>query len=63
VPLGVPSLIGALMLIGGLVSSTLRTLVVLPSLYYLLEGAKERREEKRTAVVMEMPELPPAGGA
>ena len=33
----------ALVVIGGLVSSTLLTLVVLPSLYYVVEGAKERR--------------------
>ncbi|WP_403022452.1 efflux RND transporter permease subunit [Salinibacterium sp. GXW1014] len=37
----------AIVVIGGLVSSTLLTLVVLPSLYYLVEGAKERREQKR----------------
>ena len=37
----------AIIVIGGLVSSTLLTLVVLPVLYYLVEGAKERREAKR----------------
>jgi len=37
----------AIIVIGGLVSSTLLTLVVLPVLYYLVEGAKERRETKR----------------
>ncbi len=37
----------AIIVIGGLVSSTLLTLVVLPSLFYLVEGAKERRDEKR----------------
>ncbi len=37
----------AIIVIGGLVSSTLLTLIVLPVLYYLVEGAKERREEKR----------------
>jgi HAE1 family hydrophobic/amphiphilic exporter-1 len=37
----------AIVVIGGLVSSTLLTLVVLPTLYYLVEGAKERREDKR----------------
>ncbi len=37
----------AIVVIGGLVSSTLLTLVVLPTLYYLVEGAKERREAKR----------------
>lgn len=33
----------AIIVIGGLVSSTLLTLIVLPVLYYLVEGAKERR--------------------
>jgi hydrophobic/amphiphilic exporter-1 (mainly G- bacteria), HAE1 family len=39
----------AIVVIGGLVSSTLLTLIVLPVLYYLVEGAKERREDRRTA--------------
>ncbi|HEU4807660.1 MAG TPA: efflux RND transporter permease subunit, partial [Homoserinimonas sp.] len=39
----------AIVVIGGLVSSTLLTLVVLPSLYYLVEGAKERRIERKPA--------------
>jgi HAE1 family hydrophobic/amphiphilic exporter-1 len=39
----------ALVVIGGLVSSTLLTLVVLPVLYYLVEGARERREDRRAA--------------
>lgn len=39
----------AVIVIGGLVSSTLLTLVVLPALYYVVEGAKERREDKRAA--------------
>jgi hydrophobic/amphiphilic exporter-1 (mainly G- bacteria), HAE1 family len=39
----------AIVVIGGLVSSTLLTLIVLPVLYYLVEGAKERREDKRAA--------------
>ncbi len=34
----------AIVVIGGLISSTLLTLLVLPSLYSLVEGAKERRE-------------------
>ena len=34
----------AIVVIGGLISSTLLTLVVLPALYSLVEGAKERRE-------------------
>jgi HAE1 family hydrophobic/amphiphilic exporter-1 len=40
----------AIIVIGGLVSSTLLTLVVLPVLYYLVEGAKERREDRRARV-------------
>jgi HAE1 family hydrophobic/amphiphilic exporter-1 len=38
-----------IIVIGGLVSSTALTLLVLPALYSLVEGAKERREAKRTA--------------
>ena len=38
-----------IIVIGGLISSTLLTLVVLPVLYYLVEGAKERRETRRAA--------------
>ena len=34
---------------GGLVSSTLLTLLVLPALYWVVEGAKERREARRAA--------------
>ena len=36
-----------IIVIGGLVSSTVLTLLVLPALYSLVEGAKERREAKR----------------
>ncbi len=39
----------AIVVIGGLVSSTLLTLIVLPVLYYLVEGAKERRVDRREA--------------
>ncbi|WP_255560119.1 efflux RND transporter permease subunit [Salinibacterium sp. M195] len=39
----------AIIVIGGLVSSTLLTLVVLPVLYYVVEGAKERREDRKAA--------------
>ncbi|HWU45527.1 MAG TPA: efflux RND transporter permease subunit, partial [Humibacter sp.] len=39
----------ALVVIGGLVSSTLLTLVVLPTLYNLVEGARERRAARRAA--------------
>ena len=37
----------AIIVIGGLVSSTLLTLVVLPTLYNLVEGAKDRRLERK----------------
>jgi len=37
----------AIIVIGGLVSSTLLTLVVLPTFYYLVIGRKERRFERR----------------
>jgi len=39
----------AIVVIGGLVSSTVLTLLVLPTLYNLVEGAKERRRERRAA--------------
>jgi HAE1 family hydrophobic/amphiphilic exporter-1 len=39
----------AIIVIGGLVSSTVLTLVVLPTLYYAVEGAKERRAERESA--------------
>lgn len=37
----------ALVVIGGLVSSTLLTLIVLPALYFLVERALERRRDRR----------------
>ena len=37
----------AIVVIGGLLSSTLLTLVVLPVLYYVVEGARERRRARR----------------
>ena len=37
----------AIVVIGGLISSTVLTLIVLPTLYNLVEGAKERRRVKR----------------
>ncbi|WP_405374809.1 MULTISPECIES: efflux RND transporter permease subunit [unclassified Microbacterium] len=40
----------AIVVIGGLVSSTVLTLLVLPALYNLVEGAKERRIAKRGGV-------------
>ena len=39
----------AIVVIGGLVSSTVLTLIVLPTLYNLVEGAKERRAARRAA--------------
>ncbi|OZD56713.1 hydrogenase expression protein [Rhodococcus sp. 06-1477-1B] len=39
----------AVVVIGGLVSSTFLTLLVLPTLYNLIEGASERRRERRAA--------------
>lgn len=39
----------ALVVIGGLVSSTVLTLIVLPTLYWLVEGFRERRVERRAA--------------
>jgi multidrug efflux pump subunit AcrB len=41
----------ALVVIGGLVSSTLLTLVVLPALYAVVEGARERRADRRSSAV------------
>src|SRR5690606_18863663 len=37
----------AIVVIGGLVSSTILTLILVPVLYSLVEGAKERRREKQ----------------
>lgn len=48
----------AIVVIGGLVSSTLLTLIVLPVLYYLVEGAKERREDRRAAKAAGAAETP-----
>jgi HAE1 family hydrophobic/amphiphilic exporter-1 len=45
----------AIVVIGGLVSSTLLTLVVLPVLYYLVEGFSERRAERRDAANRDAP--------
>jgi HAE1 family hydrophobic/amphiphilic exporter-1 len=38
-----------IIVIGGLISSTVLTLLVLPALYSLVEGARERREARRAA--------------
>lgn len=54
----------ALVVIGGLFSSTLLTLLVLPSLYDLVEGGRERRRAKRAAKRdEEASDSPPAVGA
>ena len=45
----------AIIVIGGLVSSTLLTLVVLPTLYALVEGARERRQAKAAAAAAAAP--------
>jgi HAE1 family hydrophobic/amphiphilic exporter-1 len=37
----------AIVVIGGLVSSTVLTLIVLPTLYNLVEGARERRAARK----------------
>ena len=42
----------AIVVIGGLVSSTILTLLVLPTLYNLVEGAKERRAIRRGDVAL-----------
>lgn len=39
----------AIVVIGGLISSTFLTLLVLPTLYNLVEGAKERRQQRHAA--------------
>lgn len=49
----------AIVVIGGLVSSTVLTLLVLPTLYNLVEGAKERRQARRAGGTD--PEGPGAG--
>ncbi|WP_396656052.1 efflux RND transporter permease subunit [Microbacterium sp.] len=43
----------AIVVIGGLISSTLLTLVVLPTLYNLVEGARERRGAKRSGAAVD----------
>lgn len=54
----------ALVVIGGLFSSTLLTLLVLPALYDLVEGGRERRRAKRAAKRDEAAAAaPPAVGA
>ncbi len=55
----------ALVVIGGLVSSTALTLIVLPVLYDLVEGGRERRKAKRAAKAQggELPTEPEAPAA
>lgn len=48
----------AIVVIGGLISSTVLTLVVLPTLYNLVEGAKERRRARRAGGGTAAPEAP-----
>ena len=54
----------AIVVIGGLISSTLLTLVLVPTLYTLVENRKERsrtkREERRAAKAGRLPEPEPA---
>jgi len=53
----------ALVVIGGLVSSTALTLVVLPALYDLVEGRRERRDAKRAAAAARADAAAGAGSA
>jgi multidrug efflux pump subunit AcrB len=53
----------AIVVIGGLVSSTVLTLLVLPTLYNLVEGARERRVARRAARDGSDPALAPASSA
>ncbi|MCU1416466.1 MAG: AcrB/AcrD/AcrF family protein, partial [Schumannella sp.] len=48
----------AIIVIGGLISSTVLTLIVLPSLYSVVEGAKERREDRRARKAAAGPKTP-----
>jgi HAE1 family hydrophobic/amphiphilic exporter-1 len=48
----------AIIVIGGLISSTVLTLVVLPSLDSVVEGAKERREDRRARKAAAGPKVP-----
>jgi HAE1 family hydrophobic/amphiphilic exporter-1 len=50
----------AIIVIGGLVSSTLLTLIVLPVLYNLVEGTRERRRNRREARAQERAAVEPA---
>jgi HAE1 family hydrophobic/amphiphilic exporter-1 len=52
----------AVVVIGGLLSSTLLTLILVPALYTMVEGRKERKAEKRArklgAVTLPQPAQP-----
>ena len=50
----------AIVVIGGLVSSTVLTLVVLPTLYNLVEGARDRRAERKTRAAHKETEATPS---
>ncbi len=50
----------ALVVIGGLVSSTVLTLVVLPTLYFAVENVRERRRVAREATELSVVEVPAA---
>jgi HAE1 family hydrophobic/amphiphilic exporter-1 len=50
----------AIVVIGGLISSTLLTLVLVPTLYTMVEGSKERRRAKRQAKTPEPEPKQPA---
>jgi hydrophobic/amphiphilic exporter-1 (mainly G- bacteria), HAE1 family len=47
----------ALVIIGGVISSTLLTLVVVPAVYSLVEGARERRRQRRRDTTASPPPL------
>lgn len=50
----------AIVVIGGLISSTFLTLIVLPTLYNLVEGGREKRKAKRAAKKAARQEAAPA---
>lgn len=52
----------AIVVIGGLISSTVLTLIVLPTLYNLVEGAKERRRVKRGEPAIPVAAVPATAG-
>ncbi len=52
----------AIVVIGGLISSTLLTLVLVPVLYLLFEDGRERRRAKKQQDVTTSSDLPSASG-